>query len=70
MASQYKGGKQTCRPFTDDTKVCASAKAWQVFYSYLNKRGWKDTEPMPRKMTLEDMLELASEFIADNRNLW
>jgi len=51
MAKQYKGqGKVKCRPFTDGTKVCASAKAWQVFYSYLNKKGWDDTKPMPKKL--------------------
>jgi len=64
MAKQYKGlGKRTCRSFTDGTKVCASKKAWQVFFAYLNKKGWDDTKPMPRNMTLEDMLSLSSDFI-------
>lgn len=70
MASHYKSGKIICRPMSDGSKICASTKAWQVFFAYCNKKGYDETKPMPRKMSLEDILELASEFITDNRNLW
>ena len=43
MASQYKGGKVKCRDFTDGSTVCATEKAWSIFYATLNKHKWSDT---------------------------
>jgi len=64
MKKQYKGmGKTVCRDFTDKTKICASKKAWQVFYSYLNKNRWDETKPMPTKHGLIEMVKLSIEEI-------
>ena len=48
MGKQYAGSIQ-CRDFTDGSQVCISKKAWSVFFATLNKRGWSDTKPMPKK---------------------
>jgi hypothetical protein len=46
---QYKTGKIQCRDFSDGSKVCLHEKAWSVFFATLNKRGWKEGSPMPKK---------------------
>ncbi len=51
MGQQYKEGAIECRDFTDGSKVCISKKAWSIFYATLNKRGAKDTEPMPKHVS-------------------
>ena len=59
MATQYKGiGETKCRKFTDGSQICASEKAWQVFYSYLISKGWNDEKPMPKSLN-----ELCSDMI-------
>ena len=47
---EYKAGETECRDFTDGTRICASKKAWQVFFAYLNKKGWDDTKPIPKEL--------------------
>lgn len=59
MAKQYKGqGSIKCRPFTDGSKVCASEKAWSVFYATIRKRKWDDTRPMPKSLSSEVILNM------------
>jgi hypothetical protein len=39
------GVQEKCRDFTDGSQVCASEKAWQVFFATMNKNGWDETKP-------------------------
>jgi len=65
MASQYKGGKVTCRDFTDGSKVCASTKAWSVFFATIRKHGWDEKSPRPHSVTETVFMEAVEETMKD-----
>lgn len=43
--------KKKCYKFTDGKKVCGCAGGWSVFFATLNKKGWDDTKPRPKKVS-------------------
>jgi len=59
MAKSYRGqGKRVCRSMIDGSKVCASEKAWSVFFATIRKRKWDDTKPMPKSLSSELILNM------------
>jgi len=66
MKKQYAGtGKTVCRKLIDGSQICASEKAWQVFYSYVNKKGWDEERAMPKK-NLSDLLIMSAGAIIND----
>jgi len=65
MRKQYKAGKVKCRPFTDGTKVCASKRAWSVFFATINKMGADDSKPRPAKINETVFQETVKEYLND-----
>jgi len=63
MRGTYKGGKETCRPFTDGSKVCMSAKAWSVFFATINKMHADETKARPRVKTNEATEKIVEWFL-------
>ena len=63
MKKQYKSGKVTCRPFTDGSKVCASARAWSIFFATINKMGADDSKPRPEKVNETVFQETVNQYI-------
>jgi hypothetical protein len=51
MEHQYSGGKTTCRPVKGGGEVCASEKAWSVFYATMKKKGWSDKQALAMTTT-------------------
>ena len=65
MKKTYTTGKVKCRDFSDGTKVCASQKAWSVFYASLKKKGLKDTSA-PKKFNEAKLIEWFLESKVEN----
>lgn len=67
MAKQYTGGKIRCYDLSNGKKICASKKAWSVFYAKVTKdygRG-AETKPRDRKVSESDEEIEVSELSRD-----
>lgn len=54
MARTYAGqGKRRCYPLKGGGQICASSKAWSVFFATGNKKYGEgfETKPMPKKVS-------------------
>ena len=61
FSSEYKGGKVVCRKLTDGTSICASQKAWSVFFAYIRKKGLDETSsPKDEKSLMLDSADVAA----------
>jgi hypothetical protein len=61
FSSEYKGGKVVCRKLTDGGSICASQKAWSVFFAYIRKKGLDETEePKDEKSLMLDSADVAA----------
>lgn len=69
MAGSYKKGKMKCYPFTDGSKVCMRAKAWQVFFATVNKMGADETKPRPRKVKTGEANEKIIEWFLEAKQV-
>lgn len=59
MAKTYAGqGKIKCRDVVGGKKVCASEKAWDVFFGTGNKKYGEGFETKPRRTKAEEALIL------------
>ncbi len=67
MKKQYKEGKVTCRPFTDGSKVCASKRAWSLFYATVTKLVGRGGETKSRSKKINETVfqETVGEVIQD-----
>ena len=67
MRKTYAGkGKVKCRPFTDGSKLCMSAKAWQVFFATINKMGADETKPRPKSKRTQESREKLIEWFVES----
>jgi len=57
-----KAGPVKCRPFTDGSRLCMCAKAWQVFFASVNKMGADETKPRPKKVKTQEAVEKILEW--------
>lgn len=56
MKKQYKQGKIACRS-VGGKSICASAKAWSVFFATGTKRYGKGFETKPRAKKVEEVFQ-------------
>lgn len=54
MAKQYKEGKTRCYKLTNGKKICASEKAWGVFFGKVTSDYGKGAETKPRTRSVNE----------------
>jgi len=59
MAKQYPGKKRKCYEIQGGKKICASKKAWSVFFAKLRKEGYDETKPKSVKVEESEREELS-----------
>jgi len=60
-----KGSKRKSNDFTDGTKLYGCKRGWSIFFATLNKRGWDDTKPRPKKVSETTIMMAVAETIHD-----
>lgn len=69
MKPQYKGGKITCRSFSDNSQICMSKKAWNIFFATINKMKADDTKPRPQEIN-ETVFQETVKIVMDEFVEW
>jgi len=68
MARTYAGqGKRKCYPLKGGKRICASEKAWSVFYARGNKKYGNGFETKPRAKKVSETLEEVLEWYLEKR---
>jgi len=62
MRKEYSEGKERCYDTSDGKKICASAKAWSVFFAKVNKDYGSGAESKPRTRTVHESEKKEEEF--------
>jgi len=60
-----KGSKRKSYDFADGTKLYGCKRGWSIFFATLNKQGWSDTKPRPKKVSESTVMMAIAETVYD-----